>query len=175
MAIRDLAPWNWGKNKVTEKREAEHPLSHLQREMNRMFNDFWSGEGYPLSGLERMRLEMPCPALNIKESESEIEIEAEMPGVSEEDIDVSVTHGTLTLRGERKEEKTEQINEAKHRYIERSYGCFQRTVSLPAEVDAKKADAKLKNGMLRLRLPKKRSGTENQRRIMVKRSDASVN
>ncbi len=91
------------------------------------------------------------PAMNAWEDGDTLVIEAEMPGVAEKDLDLTVTADTLTLRGKREVSTPE--NARVHR-TERRIGTFARTLSLPAEVDADKVEAKLTNGVLTIRLPK---------------------
>lgn len=92
------------------------------------------------------------PALDVKETDKTIVVTTELPGLTEKDIDVSIDDGVLTLKGEKKaEEKTEGQNYIR---VERSFGSFHRSITLPSEVDAEKIDAVYKNGVLAVTLPK---------------------
>lgn len=93
------------------------------------------------------------PAVDIYESDHDLKIKAELPGVDPKDIEARVENGALYLKGERKFEK-ESKDENYHR-VERSYGSFMRTFSLPASVDTEKVAAEYKDGVLTLTLPKK--------------------
>src|SRR6266571_7378178 len=93
------------------------------------------------------------PAVDIYETENELILKADLPDVKLEDIEVRVENETLTLKGERKFQKDESVR-GYHR-IERSYGSFTRSFSVPATVDADKVGAEFKNGVLTVTLPKK--------------------
>ena len=101
------------------------------------------------------------------ESEKEITVSAELPGMDSKDIDISYTGGMLTISGEKRQEK-EDKGKTYYR-TERSYGYFTRSVQLPCEVDLDKVDAKFKNGVLQVSLPKIIESGEC-RRITVKTS-----
>ena len=107
------------------------------------------------------------PAVDILETESEIVLKADVPDIDENDIDVRVENQTLTLKGER---RFEQEDKAKgfHR-IERSYGKFVRSFSVPSSVEADKVSAEYKNGVLTVTLPKKEAAKPRQVKIEVKR------
>ncbi len=95
----------------------------------------------------------------------EIKVSAEIPGVEPKDIDVSVEDGILTIKGEKKYEREEK-EKGQYR-MERSYGSFERTIELPAEVDESKAKAEFKKGVLRLTLPKRPGAPSRRKRISV--------
>ena len=92
------------------------------------------------------------PAANISETEKEYIIKAELPEVSRDDVEVSVQDGVITIKGERRFEKTDD-SEQTHR-IESFYGSFSRSFSLPADVDESQIHAQSKDGVLRVHLPK---------------------
>ena len=121
-------------------------LAVLQDRVNRLFGDAYGG------GREEGVLSSWVPAVDIFENEKkELVLKAELPDVRKEDVSVTVENNTLTLSGERKFD-TEVKKEHYHR-IERSYGSFSRTFSLPATVDTGKIGAEFKNGLLTVRLP----------------------
>jgi len=92
------------------------------------------------------------PSVDVSENDDKIKLEADLPGMKKDDIDVNIDGNVLSIKGERKrEEETEE--EGYHR-AERNYGKFQRTFTLPANVDAKNAKANFKDGVLKLTLPK---------------------
>ncbi|MDY6954253.1 MAG: Hsp20/alpha crystallin family protein [Thermodesulfobacteriota bacterium] len=92
------------------------------------------------------------PAFDISETENELIVRAEIPGMDKEDIDIHLSEGVLTIKGEKRHEK-EDKKEDYHR-IERSYGSFSRSIGLPFDVETDKADATYKEGVLKLTLPK---------------------
>jgi HSP20 family protein len=93
-----------------------------------------------------------APSVDISETEGEYHLKAELPEVKKEDVSVMVQNGVLTLQGERKQEREEKGR--KYHRVERSYGCFMRSFSLPDHVDETKIKAEFKDGVLHLLLPK---------------------
>lgn len=114
-------------------------------EMNRLHDHFLSGRG-----LSKQAFQV---AVDIREEDDAFYVDAEVPGLSAEDIKVDVEKSMLTLSGERKVEK--EKTEDQFRRVERQYGRFTRSFSLPETVDSDNISADLKNGVLELRLPKK--------------------
>ena len=106
------------------------------------------------------------PSVDIYENENELVLEADLPDVKLEDIEVRVENQALTLKGERKFEKN-QNSRGYHR-IERSYGTFVRSFSVPASVDAEKVVAEYKSGVLTVKLPKKEAAKPRQVKIEAK-------
>lgn len=106
------------------------------------------------------------PAVDIVETEDELIVKADLPDVPLEDIDVRVENGTLSLKGERKFEK-ELADKGYHR-IERSYGSFMRTFTVPSSVDTERVSADYKNGVLTVTLPKKEAAKPKQVKVAVK-------
>ena len=128
------------------------PFRNLREEVDRIFDDFFRSWSRPWSGwLEPTRAGF-VPSVDLKETDEEFIITAEVPGVSKDELDVTITEDSVTLRGERREEK--EHKEGDYHYRETSYGSFQRVIPLPGEVVADKAKAKLKDGVLTLVLPK---------------------
>ena len=93
-----------------------------------------------------------APAIEVFEKEDKFVVKAELPGMKEEDIDVSVVGDTLTIKGEKKAET--QVKEEDYYCCERSYGSFFRSIALPSTVDAKKIEASYEDGVLEVSLPK---------------------
>jgi HSP20 family protein len=108
-----------------------------------------------------------APTSDIIEGKDEITIKAELPGIEEKDIDVEIENNVLTIRGERKAEKKEE--EKGYRRIERSYGSFLRTFTMPATVEAEKIKADFTNGVLTVHLPKKASAKPQTIKVEVKK------
>ena len=114
-------------------------------EMNRLHDHFFSGRGLAKQAFR--------VAVDIREEDDAFYVDAEVPGMSADDIKVEFEKNVLTLSGERKFEKEE--TEDKYRRVERQYGSFTRSFSLPETVDSDNISADLKDGVLELRLPKK--------------------
>jgi HSP20 family protein len=124
-------------------------LSIMQDRMNRMFED--AGRGW--RGDEPSSTTTWSPAVDIYETDTDITVNAELPGVDRKDIGLNLEKNVLTLKGERRFEK-ETKQENYHR-VERAYGGFSRSFSIPAIVDEEKIRAEYKDGILKISLPKK--------------------
>ena len=122
-------------------------LAILQDRMNRLFNEAHS----PRQSDDLMSRGTWTPAVDIYEVDGALVLKAELPDMRREDIDVSVENNTLTIRGERKLDH--EIKQESFHRIERAYGGFVRSFSLPHTVDATKIGAEYKNGMLTVKLP----------------------
>ena len=135
-------------------------LSRLRREINRFFE-------MPATSVSPM-FEGWSPALDLFEDRDTITVKAEMPGMKKEDIDLSVESNTLCISGERREEK--QAGQGASFRSERYFGKFYRTITLPAAVDASRAQAKYKDGILTLTLPKTEEARRKQIQIQSEKS-----
>jgi HSP20 family protein len=124
--------------------------------MNRLFDDVARGGGHG----EPTSTTAWSPAVDILETENEIRVKAEVPGVAREDIELNIENNVLTLKGERKFER-ESKEENYHR-IERSYGTFSRSFSIPSSVDATGIKADYKEGVLTITLPKTQKAKPKQ-------------
>src|SRR5574341_2284614 len=124
-------------------------LATIQDKMNQLFEDtFTRGRGRE----EGLTPAMWAPAVDIYETDAAVVVKAEIPGVEREQVGIDVKDGILTLRGERKFEK--ELKEENYHRMERSYGTFVRSFSVPTSVDADRITAKLKDGVLEVQLPK---------------------
>lgn len=130
----------------------------LQNRMNSLFRDLNEGEG-PLTTAAF------TPAADIYEDEKKITLKLEVPGIEEKDLDVRVENNTLTVKGERKFEKEEK-EENFHR-IERRYGSFYRSFTLPSTVDAEHVEASYNAGVLKVELKKKPEAQPRQIKVSV--------
>jgi HSP20 family protein len=151
------------------------PWQSLRDEMNRLFDDFWRG-GFGLPSLRRT-LEEPssryessfditAPAVDVAEDDKAFHIAAELPGMSEKDIEVNLSGDTLTIKGEKREEKEEK---EKNYYVsERRYGSFQRSFTVPDSVDRDRVEASFEKGVLTLALPKTPQAVKQQKKIEIK-------
>jgi HSP20 family protein len=123
-------------------------------DIDRLFDDFIGRRWLRPFGWERPLAEMPefVPSIDVIDREDEVVVRAEVPGYKKEEIEVSVSNSTLTLKGETKSEEKEERGD--YYRCEISRGSFTRTIALPAAVDEAKAKASMKDGMLELTLPK---------------------
>ena len=128
----------------------------LHRQVNRLFDDLFDRQG---DGGPYARGGMAAPALDVHHDDDKLEITAELPGVREEDIELTVEDGVLTLRGEKKSTRTDE----ERGYSERSYGTFERRLTLPSNIEEDACKADFKDGVLTITLPK--SEKSRSRRI----------
>ncbi len=146
MSIRDLITRR--DRGMPVKTGSDDPFSEFHREMNRLFDDFFTDFSItPAWGSLAETKGSFGPKINVSETDKEIKVSAELPGMDEKDISVEQDNG-LVISGERKEENEEK-NEKWHR-VEHSYGSFRRVVPISANVDIDKAKADFKKGMLRI-------------------------
>ena len=132
----------------------------FRREMDRLWDRFFA-ERPTLDMFER-GLE---PALDICETKSNLVIKAELPGIDPKEIDISLTGDTLTIKGEKQQEKEEK--EENYYRIERSYGIFSRTIKLPVSVQNDRIKASYQHGVLKITLPKSEEAKQKQIKIKV--------
>ena len=138
--------------------------SSLSQRMERLFDEM-VGSGLWRSSQERPLRGSWVPAVNILEKQDAMVITADLPGLKAEDVEVTVEQGTLSIRGERKLEE-KQEGETLHR-VERVYGLFERTFTLPNTVDPTKIEARFKNGEMTLTLPKREESKPRSVKIKV--------
>jgi len=129
--------------------------------MDRLFSSLW-----PRSDQELTNGRLWTPAIDVYEDKEQIVVKAELPGVRKEDVSISLTEDTLTLKGERKYEKEEK----KENYyrLEGSYGGFVRTIEIPRPVKADAVKAEFKDGVLKIVLPKADDSKTREIKIDVK-------
>jgi len=143
------------------------PFLSLHREMNRLFDDVFRGAALPAASGSQGQGDVGAfvnASMNVSETDKEFRITAELPGVTEQDIAVSLDDDVLTIRGEKKfERKDEKEN---FHFVERSYGTFQRSLRLPYAVDSEQVQASFENGVLTVTVPKT-GRQERSRRIQV--------
>ncbi|HBY62905.1 MAG TPA: hypothetical protein DEH78_24040 [Solibacterales bacterium] len=134
-------------------------------------DDFPTGLRVFQDTVNRMLSDLPSrpwvPAVDILETENELVLTADVPGLKLEDIDIRLENGTLSLKGERKFEKEEKSEKQGYHRIERGYGHFARTFSLPDTVDVEKVTADYKDGVLKVTLPKKEIAKPRTVRVQV--------
>ncbi len=153
-----LVRWNPARELATWPSD----LFGIQREMNRMFNNFFHGDIKDGD----LALSSWTPAVDISEHDGEYVVKVELPGVAKDDVKLTLESNILTIRGEKKQEK-ESKEENYHR-IERSYGSFQRSFTLPTTVKGDKIDAVYKDGILTVSLPKAEEAKPKQIEVKVK-------
>lgn len=145
MTLRSLLPV--GRDRLAAMKT--EPFSSLQREIDRLFEDFARGFPTPSNLGNGGRL---MPSIDVVETDKEIEITAELPGLEEKDVQLNVADNLLTIRGEKKAEKEDKGKD--YRIVERSYGAFERMLELPPGVDADAIKASIAKGVLTVTVPK---------------------
>ena len=136
-------------------------FERMRRDMDRLWDSF-------LEGGPRRRSEERgewLPSLDVSETKNELVVKAEVPGMDPKDIDISLSDGVLTIKGEKKQEKEEK--EADYHLIERSYGAFTRSIQLPKEVQGDKINASYKDGILRITLPTSEEAKKKEIKVIV--------
>jgi HSP20 family protein len=162
MNISDLVPW---KSRSPARRRDGDSITDVRREMDRLFDEFF--RDFEMTPFQRDSGLSFSPSLNVAETDEHIEAEIELPGLSEEDIDVTLTGDGLTITGEKKEEGDEQGRNFFRR--ERRYGYFRRTIPLPPNVvDQENVEATFDKGVLKITMPKREEAQEAAKRIPVK-------
>ncbi len=166
MALKDLIPWNRQETRLPVRAgdAGDHPLFSLHREVNRLFDDVFRGFGLPafngtLRGLD-------WPHVEFSETDKEVRVTAELPGLDEKDVEISIDDNVLAIRGEKKSE----TSDSERGYSERSYGRFERHIALPRGVEQDKGNARFKNGVLTITLPKSAASIESRRTIPINAS-----
>jgi len=136
-------------------------------DLDTMFDDFLR-KPFSVFGVPRLRfpeVESVTPSVDIYEEKGDVVVKAEIPGIKKEDLDVTVTEDTITIAGEKKKE--EEVKKADYYRWECSYGSFNRTFTLPAEVQTDKAKTKFKDGILEIRLPKTEESKKKEKKIKI--------
>lgn len=148
----------------------ENSFGRLQKEVGRVFDSFargfpleemTRGEGFPFGGF--------APRVDVTESDDQLMVAAELPGVPEDAIEISLRGNVLCIKGEKKSE-SEDKNKDCH-VLERSYGMFERLISLPFDPSGAEPDATFRDGVLHIKIAKPPKATTKARRIRIKPAD----
>lgn len=174
---RAFTPRRRTKEKEAKKFElrAWHPFDSLRQEMNRLIDDFdrdfwrtpFRRSVFDVEPFWRRELAWgTAPAVDIIEKDNAYEVTAELPRLDEKNIEIKLSNGNLTIKGEKQEEKEEK---KKDYYLhERHFGSFERCFRVPDGVDAEKIEATFKKGVLTVSLPKKPEAQKPEKKIAVK-------
>jgi HSP20 family protein len=149
------------------------PFESLRREVDRMFEDFGHGFGVWRPFGRSMLRPSGCfeeawskaPAVDVRESEKEYEITAELPGIDATNVEVKVSEGVLTIKGEKKEQKEEKQKD--YHISERRFGSFQRSFKLPERGDEEKIQANFEKGVLTIKLRKRAEAQKPEKKIEI--------
>ncbi len=135
-------------------------LEKMRREMDHLWDYFF--EERPG---RREEVGQWLPSLDLSETKDEFVVKAEVPGIDPKNIDISLSEGMLTIKGEKKQEKEEK--DENYHFVERSYGSFIRSVRLPGQVQEDKVKASYKDGVLKVALPKSEEARKKEIKIKV--------
>lgn len=135
------------------------PALSLRDEVNRLFDDFFGGLMLQSSKGDW------APAIDVSETDAQVVVKAELPGMDPKDIDIALLGDSLTIKGEKREEKSER--DENYYRMERRYGSFQRSINLPASVDSRKVTAAYKNGVLTITLDKREESKARSIKVKV--------
>jgi HSP20 family protein len=137
----------------------------LQEQVNRLFESSYGGRS------SESALTTWAPAVDIYETENELVLQADLPAIDEKDLDIRIENNTLTVRGERKFEK--QVHEDSYLRVERSYGSFNRSFSLPNTINTEAIRAEYKNGVLTVQMPKRAESKPKQVKVNVETANGT--
>jgi HSP20 family protein len=169
MTLREIINLNPARNvAVTQRNTFGRSFFSLQDDMNRLFQDFFGEDPH-------LFLENPLeqlPAIDLVENDNDFQIKAALAGIDPEDVEVTCTDGYLTIKGNHKEEAIEESGEKDEYFLRKeiSRGSFRRTVPLPTSANFEKADARFKNGILSIAIPKKAEALKKPKRLEIKRA-----
>lgn len=165
MNVRALIPWGRNSTAPTTYREEDrNPFLSLHREVNRLFDDVFRTFDSQLPSLGSFSsFGGSWPNVEISETDKHIQVTAEVPGLDEKDVEVLLTDGVLTLKGEKQSETQDKDK----RFSERFYGQFERRIPLGVDIDEDKVEARFKNGLLHIVLPKSAKAQSQVKRIAI--------
>ncbi|GBQ28583.1 Hsp20/alpha crystallin family protein [Gluconacetobacter sacchari] len=149
-------------------------LDALRWELDRLFDDFrtstWRRPASRIPGLERLWPRddtfAVVPAISVVEKDNSYDVVAELPGIDEKDLEIKLSGGVLSIRGEKCEQREDE--QKNYHYSERRFGTFMRSLAVPDGVDASKIDASFENGLLTITMPKTVDAQKNEKIIPVK-------
>ncbi len=164
MATKNLTPKAAPGKAPQSVLEDWSPFASLRTEMDRLFDSY--AQGFDMERFMKMP-GMFNPKIDITDAGKSLNVNVELPGMDEKDIELGVTKESLTIKGEKREEKEEK--EKNYYRMERSYGSFNRTIPLPAEIETEKVEATYAKGVLRIVLPKTERAIKEMKQIAIKR------
>jgi HSP20 family protein len=157
--------------KPAVRRRAETEPWHFS-DLERMFEDWYedfTSRPFPRLGRPRFArlrsMAFEPPTLDVYEQKDDLIVKAEIPGLTKDEIDISLEGNTLTIKGEKKKE--EEVKEEDYYRSERTYGAFSRTIELPVAVQTDRVNASFKDGVLEIRLPKTEEAKKNVVKVKV--------
>lgn len=195
MNLEKLKPWNWFKHEddtadntaqipmqrdeasrtalSTWQQRDQHPVLQLHQQSDRLFNDAFSGFGMPslrvspaqLDWLDVGRINAYRPQIDLSGDDKQYEITLDVPGLSENDLSIEIKGDMLVVRGQK--EETNEHQDKLFYSVERSYGAFKRTLSLPTDANTDYIQPRLKDGVLRLVIQRSQAEQADVKRINI--------
>lgn len=181
LSVSNLVPWNWFKHEERQTPEVQRtdgpadPLMRMHQEMDRLFDQTFRAAGIPslfdrqVEGQSSSEV-LLRPNVDIAEHENAYEITVEVPGIKEDDVQLSLENQSLVISGEKRSEH-ESRDDGKVHFVERRYGRFQRVLALPEDARAEDAKAKFRDGVLKITLPRDKSHHRERRHIAIESSE----
>ncbi len=171
MSLKQMMPWRWGGLRSWEDEERPFEsfytgMESLHKEMDRLFDDFRSMGMHSMPMGRLQEFSQLTPRIDETEDDKAIHVRVELPGMDQKDVDITLTDGLLTIRGEKKQEDEEKGKD--YYRTERVFGTFRRSIPIPVEVDESKIDASFKKGVLKITLPKSAEAQKKVKHIPVK-------
>ena len=169
MSVRDLIPWSRNDGTTAPamfRDEDRNPFLSLHREMNRLFDDIFRSFDRTVPGYGTLSSPIPgWPRIEISETDKEIKVTADIPGLEEKDVELLLEGDVLSIRGEKRSETEDK----ERQFSERFYGRFERRIPLGVEVEVEqdKVEARFRNGVLSVTLPKSAKARSQVKRIAV--------
>jgi HSP20 family protein len=163
MTVRELIPWNRGRDVTVRRGEEANPFLALHREMNRLFDDVFRGFELSPFGFDRgFDRTIGWPNIEVSETDKEMKVTAELPGLEERDIELELANGVLVVKGEKKTE----MEDKDRLFTERYYGRFERRIPVEG-IDENSVSASFRNGVLTVLLPKTAQAQQQVKRIAI--------
>ncbi len=151
----------------TPERTPNQPVRKLQNEIDSLFNSFFRNDGSLINWDEDfLNRGTISPNMDLSENDKEYNVSLELPGINEKDIDINVDNGILSIQGEKSHSEDEKDKD--YYVLERSYGKFYRSFTLPNNVDENNVSAKLKDGVLKISLPKTSTKDSSTKKVEIK-------
>ena len=169
MQRRSLLPSAFGGFTTPSPRHGSDPFLALHREMNRLFDEAFRGLPEGGAGSEAIASGVAVPRIDVSETDQDLKVFAELPGVDQNDVEITLSDDVLTIRGEKKVAHENQ--QQNYHVMERSYGSFARSIRLPFTVNPDQVQATFKDGVLSVALPKPAETQRKERRIQISRGE----
>lgn len=177
LSVSNLVPWNWFKHEERQTPDVQRndspadPLMRMHQEMDRLFDQTFRAAGMPSlfdrpPGVSTSSEALLRPSVDITEHDDAYEISVEVPGIKEDDIQLSLENHSLVVSGEKRNEYEDRDDDKVH-FVERSYGRFQRVLALPEDARAEDAKANFRDGVLKITLPRDPSQQRERRHIEI--------